>query len=78
MSLRLVLLLVVLTGVTGSPGVTINADSADMKTLPNSVPDMMEGAQVFGQVRNTIRCLRRVIVWLVFLKFLKKNESLTK
>lgn len=52
MSLRLVVLLAVLTGVTGSPDATINADSADMTTPPNSVPDTTEGAQVSGQVRN--------------------------
>lgn len=52
MSLRLAVLLAVLTGATGSPGVTINADSADVTAPPNSVPDTAEGAQVFGQVRK--------------------------
>lgn len=50
MSLRIIVVLAVLTGVTGSSNVTIEADSADMSTPPNSVPDTAEETHIFGQV----------------------------
>lgn len=54
MSLRIIFVLAVLTGVTGSSNVTIKADSADMSTPPNSVPDTAEDTQIFGQVRKEL------------------------
>ncbi|XP_036977413.1 latexin isoform X1 [Acanthopagrus latus] len=50
MSLRIIVALAVLTGVTGSPGVTIRpvADSAD-SAHPNSVPETVEETEIFGQ-----------------------------
>ncbi|KAM6932856.1 latexin isoform 2-T2 [Lycodopsis pacificus] len=50
MSLRIIVVLAVLTGVTGSPGVMIwpEADSADT-AHPNSVPETVEATEIFGQ-----------------------------
>lgn len=54
MSLRLIVVLAVLTGATGSPGVTIRpeADPVDMTAHPNSVPETVEEAEIHGQVRS--------------------------
>ncbi|XP_078102213.1 latexin isoform X1 [Sander vitreus] len=51
MSLRIMVVLAVLTGITGSPSVTIGpeADSADMRAHPNSVPETAEKTEIFGQ-----------------------------
>ncbi|XP_075956228.1 latexin [Anarhichas minor] len=51
MSLRIIVVLAVLTGVTGSPGVMIRpeADSADTTAHPNSVPETVEATEIFGQ-----------------------------
>ena len=54
----------VLTAVTGSPSVTIRpeADSTDVSVHPNSVPETVKGSESFGEVRgNTnplIKCFR--------------------
>lgn len=54
MSVRLMVVLAVLTGVTGSPNVTMRPedDSADMTAHPNSVPETMEQTDIAGQVRK--------------------------
>lgn len=54
MSLRIIVVLAVLTGVTGSLSVTIRpeADSADMSAHPNSVPETEEETELLGQVRR--------------------------
>lgn len=56
MSLRIVVVLVVLTGVTGSSNVTIRpeADSADMSTHLNSVPETATEIHIFEQVRKEL------------------------
>lgn len=53
MSPRIIVVLAVLTGVTGSPSVTIRpvADSVDA-AHPNSVPETVEETEFFGQVRK--------------------------
>ncbi len=55
MSLRIIVALVLLTGVTGSPNVTVRpeADSADVSAHPNSVPEAVEETEIFGQVRRS-------------------------
>lgn len=54
MSLRIIVVLAVLTGVTGSPSVTVRseADSVDVSAHPNSVPETVEETEIFGQVRR--------------------------
>ena len=72
MSLRIIVVLAVLTGVTGSPGVTIRpvADSAD-SAHPNSVPETVEETEIFGQVRKKIDPLASVCkCFWVFLRAL--------
>lgn len=56
MSLGIVVVLAVLTGVIGSPHVTIRpeADSADMTTHLNSVPETVKETHTFGQVRKEL------------------------
>ncbi|XP_034404807.1 latexin [Cyclopterus lumpus] len=51
MSLRIIVVLAVLTGVTGSPGVMIRpeADPADMTAHPNSVPETVEDSEIYRQ-----------------------------
>ncbi|XP_070826487.1 latexin [Chaetodon trifascialis] len=51
MCVRIIVVLAVLTGITGSPNVTIRpeADSVDMWAHPNSVPETVEDAEIFGQ-----------------------------
>jgi len=62
--MRIVIILAVLTAVTGSPSVTIRpeADSTDVSAHPNSVPRTVKGSKIFGEVRgNTnplIKCFR--------------------
>lgn len=54
MTLKIVIILSVLTGVSGSPTVKIRpeVDSVDMTAHPNSVPEVLEGSEIFGQVRG--------------------------
>lgn len=56
MSLRIVVVLAVLTGVTGSSHVMIGpeADSADMSTHLNSVPETVTEIHIFEQVRKEL------------------------
>ncbi|XP_051255096.1 latexin isoform X1 [Dicentrarchus labrax] len=48
MSVRIIVVLAVLTGVTGSPNVMIKPE-ADMSAHPNSVPETVEETEIFGQ-----------------------------
>ncbi|TNN80404.1 hypothetical protein EYF80_009428 [Liparis tanakae] len=52
MSLRIMVILAVLTGVTGSPGVAIRpeADPADVAAHPNSVAETLEDSEIHGQL----------------------------
>lgn len=61
MSLRIIVVLAVLTGVTGSLSVTIRpvADSVDA-AHPNSVPETVEETEFFGQVRKKLDPLASV------------------
>ena len=56
MSVRIVVVLAVLTGVTGSLTVTMRpeAHSDDMSAHPNSVPETVEDAETTGQVRKEL------------------------
>ncbi|XP_067450945.1 latexin isoform X1 [Thunnus thynnus] len=49
--MRIVIVLAVLTAVTGSPSVTIRpeADSTDVSAHPNSVPRTVKGSKIFGE-----------------------------
>lgn len=52
--MRIIVILAVLTGVTGSPCVMIRpgADSVDTTDHPNSVPETAEETEIDGQVRK--------------------------
>lgn len=54
MSLRIIVILAVLTGVTGSPGVTIRPEAgpADVTAHPNSGAETLEDSEIYGQVRR--------------------------
>ncbi len=56
MILRIIFVLVALSGVTGGPGVTIRpeADSAVMSAHPNSIPETAEETEIFEQVREEL------------------------
>ncbi|XP_044060030.1 latexin isoform X1 [Siniperca chuatsi] len=49
MNLRIIVVLAVLAGVTGSPTTRPEAESADVSAHPNSVPETVEEKEIFGQ-----------------------------
>lgn len=49
MTVRVVIALALLTGITGSPGVTIRPDSTDTSPHPNSVPETVKDTDILGQ-----------------------------
>lgn len=52
MTVRIVIALALLTGITGSPSVTIRPDSTDTSPHPNSVPETGKDTEILGQVRK--------------------------